>query len=115
MTDYNHAFKAHKDLYRCIGINIAHLNEEDKQTIDCCYSHDMAAERETGWFVKLYELDEDLAHLGLERYYRAAYEDITPNLLTIFCAAYEAGYRMIEFDIDALVVDGLPVFEDVDQ
>ena len=104
-------FKAHRDVYSCIGINIAHLGDEDKHTLDCAFSGEMVMERDTGWFVKLYEFDKKEEGGTLETFFTELYQGITPTLLTIFCEACQAGYRLIEFDMDALIVKDLPVFD----
>lgn len=112
MAQLTQQFKAHRDTYSCIGINICHLGDDDKHTLDCAFSGEMVMERDTGWFVKLYEFDEKEEGGTLESFFKATYKGITPTLLTIFCEAYSAGYRLIEFDMDALVIEGLPMAND---
>lgn len=110
MAQLTQQFKAHRDTFSCIGINICHLSEDDKHTLDCAFSGEMVMERDTGWFVKLYEFDEKEEDGTLEDFFTVLYQGITPTLLTIFCEAYQAGFRLIEFDMDALIVKDLPVF-----
>lgn len=102
-------FEAHPDRYTCIGINLNHLTEDDKHTLDCHLPNSMVMERETGWFVKLYQ--PDIA-ASVEEFYTAKYPGITLNLLKIFCGAYRAGFRLIEFDLHAQEVCGLSLFDE---
>ncbi len=109
MADITNQLKAHKDSYQCIGVNLAHLKEDDKHALDCMTSDSMVMERDTGWFVKLYEKDDESK--SVKELYKQMYPGATDNLLSIMCAAYCAGFRLIEFDTDALYIDVFPVFD----
>ncbi len=109
MADITNQLKAHKDSYQCIGVNLDHLKEDDKHALDCMTSDSMVMERDTGWFVKLYEKDDESK--SVEELYKQMYPGATDNLLSIMCASYRAGFRLIEFDADALHIDVFPVFD----
>lgn len=109
MLDIVKQLKAHKDTYQCIGLNLDHLQDDDKHALDCMTAESMVMERDTGWFVKLYEVDDE--SVSVEEHYKQMYPGATENLLSIMCAVYRAGFRLIEFDTDALHVDDLPVFD----
>ena len=109
MADITNQLKAHKDSYQCIGVNLDHLKEDDKHALDCMTSDSMVMERDTGWFVKLYEVDSEPQ--CIEEHYKQMYPGATDNLLSIMGAVYSAGFRLIEFDTDALYIDELPVFD----
>jgi GT2 family glycosyltransferase len=110
MLDIAKQLKAHKDAYQCICINLSHLKDDDKHALDCMTQESMVMERDTGWFVKLYEVDGEPK--SVEECYKQMYPGATDNLLSILCAVYRAGFRLIEFDIDALLVDELRVFDE---
>lgn len=64
----------------------------------------MVMVRDTGWFVKLF--DEKYSNLDSH-----VFKKISATGQDIIMAAFEAGYRMIEFDCDATEYDGFEIFE----
>ena len=93
------------DQYKCIAISTIHLNEHCKSALSALAAHtNMVFERDTGWFVKLY----DELEYNLEMPNSACYElgEIPSQLATIYSAALSAGYRMIEFDSEAEAYNG---------
>lgn len=93
------AIPKHEDQYKCIAISTAHLDHHDRMVLENS-DKNMIMGRDTGWFVKLYE-DEPLSGLSM----------FTPKFQTLVSDIYAAGYRMIEFDGDAPVLDGYATFD----
>lgn len=99
------AFTKTEDTYKAIGIYIGHLSKPDREALKEL-SEDgevtMVMERDTGFFVKLYD----------EAKYNV-YGELSDLANNILAFAYEAGFRMIEFDCDATAYDCLPCFDEV--
>lgn len=92
---------AHGESYRCVALSTAHLTPNDVAELSAlCGSNPMIMARDTGWFVKLYEEVESNVRPELSDTYNA-----------IISAAVAAGFRLVEFDADATVIDGLPEHE----
>jgi hypothetical protein len=100
-----------EDSYRCLGVSTGHLSSKDCEIFSenaqelshgtdhygyQMKKHNMLMQRDTGWFLKLYEgyrweLNATAPHLkGLSR-----------SAMQLIEAAFLAGYRLIEFDCDA--------------
>jgi hypothetical protein len=96
--------------YRAVAINIAHLTKADTKAFDLAISggETMLMKREYGYFLKLFEHDEGYCFAegtGNNRH------GVSDQCKAIIEWAYNAGYRMIEFDCDAPAIDLFPVFE----
>jgi hypothetical protein len=99
------------DQYKAIALSIGHLSEEHVISLkNMFHSIGMATIRDTGWFLKLYELeDSDASYLETWREYCPFVSD---SLMMILKEVYFAGFRMIEFDQDVKMISGLTV-EDI--
>lgn len=77
--------------YRVLAISTEHLEISDKEVLDNLARGDegMVFERDTGYFVNLYEEEYNL------------HPDYSESLKSLICRALTNGYRMIEFDSDA--------------
>lgn len=96
-----------EEQYRVIAISTGHLTEEDISALEIAADdsdENMVLERDTGFFIKLYEDDED-GGINL----RHGHSDTIQTLIQ-WCHA--AGFRMIEFDCDAPTLPHFPVFND---
>lgn len=84
-----------RDRYHCIAISTAALTEYDRQLLAKLeIASTQVMGRDYGWFIKMGE--EPNSVIGeLDTDYC--------NLHKILNAAHEAGYRMVEFDSDALL------------
>jgi len=90
------ALTTSNEQYKCIGLSTEYMDEDDwmrlSQLATVVRPH-MVFERDTGWFIKLYnEADMNVDRLLSEK----------TNALIRRCT--EAGYRMIEFDSDIPVI-----------
>lgn len=98
--------------YRAIAINIAHLTQADAEAFNLAISEGetMLMKRQYGYFLKLFEEERDCAdHFkNREGNYR---HGVSSTCKAIIQWAYNAGYRMIEFDCDAPAIDLFPVFD----
>ncbi len=103
-----HELYTSEDQYKCIALSTSHLDKDSCKALEelSDNSH-MVFERDTGWFVKLYdELDYNLELPSGGRNI-----DKFPSQLTkIYTSALSAGFRMIEFDQDAQVHDSFETF-----
>lgn len=87
--------------YQCCAVSSAHLTPEDVQTLTIAAGkRGMIMERSTGFFIKLYEEPETIDDYGL-----------MAGATALLHAAHEAGYRMVEFDCDAPLVDDFPIYD----
>ena len=103
--------KTHADQYKALALSTGHLRQEDKQILtNMAFNTGMITERDTGWFIKLFELMGNIAESA--SVWEENYPFISEHLRHIFMGAYLAGYRMIEFDSDADTIEGLIVYED---
>jgi hypothetical protein len=107
-ASFKHMLKQHKDQYKTIALSTGHLNEADVISLtNMVNSTGIATMRDTGWFLKLYELEgEDENSITVWREY---YPFVNDSLLTILIEVYLAGFRMIEFDQDVEMIDELTV------
>lgn len=88
--------------YKVVAMNTAHLSGADRDALvkATSDSEHMVFQYDTGFLVKLFD-DEVASSLS---------SDYSSNLKAIVQAAYEADYRMIEFDEDAPVLNQFPTF-----
>lgn len=92
--------------YAVAALNTAHLASADHGLLSragATMADGMVFERETGYFIKLYD--------QLERNLRA---DFSPELRRIVTDLHGKGYRMLEFDTDAPLINAYPTPEGVD-
>lgn len=92
------------DTYQVIALSTGHLTEQDRDRLrKTCNDQDnnMVLCRDTGFFIKLYE---ELSPEDLPSWY-------SETLKRLILAIHRQGYRMIEFDSDAPVLDAFPVYE----
>ena len=92
--------KNHAEQYKAIALSTGHLTEEDVMTLtNMVHRTNMVTMRDTGWFVKLYEIEnKDASDIEAWREY---YPFVSDSLMTILQCVYLSGFRMIEFDSDA--------------
>jgi hypothetical protein len=98
---------SHKDQFKAICLSTAHLTKEDYDllgSLACEHGESMHMDRDTGFFIKLYEEDGSDESLNTRK-------DYSGSLNRIVREAAEAGFRMIEFDCDAEVCEAFPTFE----
>jgi hypothetical protein len=86
--------------YRCVAVSTAHLTAAAKDCLSLEVASNMVMDRDTGWFVKLYD-----------DWPSNAWTD-EPHLLVILFWAWNNNYRLIEFDADALELDQFVTFEE---
>ena len=94
------------DHFRCIVLSIVHLSREDQNDLySAILDNDgMVLERDTGYLIKLYEIDHDDPNYNLGF-------GSSESIKAIIMAAYAAGYRMIDFNADGPVCDDFPVYD----
>lgn len=94
--------------YRVLAVSTSHLHKSDIHGMECAArtgTEQMLMERDTGFFLKLYEEDTEP-----ERNVRPEWSNDANRIIRW---AYVHGYRMIEFDADAQTMDTFPeVYED---
>ena len=93
--------------YAVAALNTAHLAEGDHGALSragTTMTDGMVFERETGYFIKLYDQLEQNLRTGF-----------SPTLRRIVADLHGKGYRMLEFDTDAPVIDVYPTPEGVDR
>jgi len=94
-----------EECYRVVSINSGHLTQADNDALTAAaddVDETMVMSRETGFFIKLYE-DEENAGCNLCHGH-------SETIKVIIQWAHQSGYRMIEFDCDAQVLAKFPVF-----
>lgn len=102
LDDVVNELRCSDEQYCVIGISTDHLSTEDKMALNgMAEEGNMVRCRDTGWFVKLFDAPEgfddsnDFIH--------------TPDSLkTLLTQCQKAGFRMIEFDIEAKLFNNLP-------
>jgi hypothetical protein len=91
-----------EDQYKTIGISVNHVSEADRESLSelaIDESCGMVLERDTGWFIKLYdESDSNNRH------------SISDDLKSLLESCLSAGYRMVEIDCDAKIYESLPTY-----
>lgn len=93
-------YQFEKEEYKCTAVNTGVLTAADKHMLGIeSTRYGMILERDTGWFMKLFEEHEYMVEQAQKFGERA---------MGIIIAAHMSGYRMIEFDIDANVPDREP-------
>lgn len=90
--------------YRTACACTNHITEEDTHVLDRMLSQDcsMVAKRPTGYFIKLYEHEDDSSN-----YYPAVSDAFNQLLLE----AAKQGYRCLELDGAANDIDKAPCFD----
>jgi hypothetical protein len=90
------------DQYKTVGISVDHISEADRDSLSELAADEscgMILERDTGWFIKLYEdIDSNNRYL------------ISEGLKSLLESCLKAGYRMIEIDCDAQTYENLPTY-----
>jgi len=89
------------DQYRCLGVSTAHLSPEAQASLEREQGGGMIMERDTGWFVKLYDDINILQQMNL-----------STDLLQLLFTIHDAGFRMVEFDADAQIHNLLTQYEE---
>ncbi|MDN3661125.1 DUF5983 family protein [Vibrio agarivorans] len=84
----------------CVSTQHMQLNDVRELKVMCDEQMAMVAERETGFFLKLFE-DVSENH----------YPKLSTELSALIKEAAEQGFRCIEFDCDAESVDGAKEFD----
>ena len=97
-------FLSARDTYRVVAVSTGHLTSSDMRYLEGVSKYvvdterdNMVMARDTGWFIKLYDEPEYNQRVGLS---------IAANELLKL--AHMAGFKMVEFDSEAEVVDGIP-------
>jgi hypothetical protein len=93
-----------EEQYKVVGISTGHLTVDDSFSLDKLSSDcdcNIVMGRSTGWFIKLYDQKDQ----------GQAYHGMSIQFITILNSAYEAGFRMVEFDSAANRVQGLEIFD----
>lgn len=98
-----HARSPSTECYQVIAMSTAHLTAEDRTSLSLAAREGdgMVFERDTGYFIKLYEPGEP-------GNYRHGHSDAIKAIIR--WALYE-GYRMIEIDCDAEELPHFPTFD----
>lgn len=111
IKDYNNALLADSvsstpapvEEYKVVALSTGHLTEADRDALaDAINDGDhMVLQRESGFFLKLYEENTclNLCHGHSE------------SIKEIIQWAHKAGYLMLEFDADAMVLPQFPVYD----
>ncbi len=89
------------DQYRVVCLSTGHVTDTDREVLEDLARNrkeNMIMGREYGWFIKLYE-DE-----------ATRFEGVSEHVHHILDAAFNAGFRMVEFDRDAKIYNTLPTF-----
>lgn len=98
-------FLSARDTYRVVAVSTGHLTSSDMRYLESVSVREpnrdnMIMSRDSGWFIKLYDEDDMYNHR----------EGLSIAANEILRLAYMAGYRMVEFDSDAEVIDGIPYY-----
>lgn len=93
------------ETYRCVCLSLKHITKEDSLRISqlsqsTLPEHGMIMERDTGFFIKLYEITGS-------NYYRELSERVNRLLMW----ARSMGFRMVELDIDAPDLEEFKTFD----
>lgn len=98
------------DTYKAIALSTAHIDSCDKIFLtQIGFKYNLVAERESGFFVKLPEIDDDASDIEV---WNSFFPNISESLFKILASAYLASYRMVEFDSSADIISTLKVYED---
>lgn len=92
------------ETYHCLALSTAHVKQHTARQLSLGLGSNMVMKRETGFFIKLYECTEegdDPAPWAVEY----------PELHALLRRAYDAGFRLVEFDRDADTVATLPTYD----
>lgn len=110
--DQPHTLANTDDRYNCVCVSTAHLTPHDREAAlpILAAETNMVAERDTGFFVKLYE-DADYYDPEAPGAEYNKFRILSQQALTILRDAHSAGYRMVEFDADADVYSVYPEFD----
>lgn len=97
------------DTYACLALSAGHLSKQDVDYLDALAGKkedQMVMRRDTGYFIKLY--DELSYNLCPPRGDNRDRSGMSQGLADIIIFAHDMGFRLIEFDADASVVDCFP-------
>ena len=87
--------------YRCVALSTAHIKKVDLMALDRqSEDEQMVLVRDTGYFIKLYEEEDYNCH-----------SSYSLRLNVLIRKAHMAGFRMIELDRDAPILDNFPSSE----
>lgn len=92
------------DQYKAIGVSTQHLTASDREQIEILAKsndYNTILHRETGWIVKLYETEEKVRSLI----------PLSETFHQLASSVLNAGFRLIEFDLEGLEYEHLPLFE----
>jgi hypothetical protein len=92
-----------EEQYKTLAVSTSHILLKDHDVLTelaASKNVNTITERETGWFVKLYD---DAQRNG-------QYPNMSVHFNAILVAAFNAGFRMVEFDVDATLHDDMPIF-----
>lgn len=94
MNKRKFATDIHQDTYKAIAISTSHLTQDDKDKLTNTAESDcgMIVERDTGYFIKLYDEVE---------YTRNLIDNLSQGAQDVIMACHDGGFTMIEFDRDA--------------
>lgn len=93
------------ETYKTAAISTCHMTETDSKQLSIIAQEDcsMVAVRPTGFFVKLFD--------GEQEPQSNAREELSDSLNALLIEAARQGFRCIEFDCDADEVEGATQFE----
>jgi hypothetical protein len=92
-----------EEQYKTLGVSTSHILLKDHDVLTelaASKNVNMITERETGWFVKLYD----------DAQQNAQYPNMSEHFNAVLTAAFNAGFRMVEFDVDVTLHDDMPIF-----
>ncbi|MGX1201173.1 DUF5983 family protein [Marinobacter sp. MBR-105] len=98
------------DQYKAIGVSTAHIMQEDAERLSALAEtgHSLIAARPSGAFVKLHADDPKISE---PRPLEHTYQGFSDAFYSVLRMAKAAGYRLIEFDEDATIYDGIVTFD----
>lgn len=93
------------ETYKTVAISTCHMTEDDSKQLGIIAGEDcsMVAIRPTGFFVKLFD-DEQEPESN-------AREELSDSLNSLLIEVARQGFRCIEFDCDADEIEGITHFE----
>lgn len=102
----NNTSRSMLDYYSVVAISTEHITEDDSEKLaNMSQNNNMIMNRDTGFFIKLYqdEVDFDGLTLSLE-----GHSDSVKNIIRW---AHNKGFQMIELDCDGMKIDELPTYD----
>ncbi|OLF82031.1 hypothetical protein AWH63_10860 [Marinobacter sp. C18] len=94
---------AKAETYRAVAMTTAHLRLSDNESLECAAKNpqnNLVMGRETGFLIKLPAGDDKVEKVA----------DLSDEAQRILKWASEAGFRAVEFDNVADMIDGFPTF-----